>query len=50
MEALRFEQQEGDYYVIVRSEDLTYAWGRFKGRIDRENDPKPESGVPYEER
>ena len=50
MEALRFEQQEGDYHVIVRSEDLTYAWGRFKGRIDRENDPKPESGVPYEER
>lgn len=50
MEALRFEQQEGDYQVIVRSEDLTYAWGRFKGRIDRENDPKPESGVPYEER
>lgn len=50
MEALRFEQQNGDYQVIVRSEDLTYAWGRFKGRIDRENDPKPESGVPYEER
>ncbi len=50
MEALRFEHEGGEYQVIVRSEDLTYAWGRFKGRIDRENDPKPESGVPYEER
>ncbi len=50
MEALRFEQESGEYQVIVRSEDLSYAWGRFKGRIDRENDPKPESGVPYEER
>ncbi len=50
MEALRFEQQNGDYQVIVRSEDLGYAWGRFKGRIDREKDPKPESCVPYEER
>ncbi len=50
MEALRFEHEGGEYQVIVRSEDLAYAWGRFKGRIDRENDPKPESGVPYEER
>lgn len=50
MEALRFEQQNGDYQVIVRSEELTYAWGRFRGRIDRGNDPKPECVVPYEER
>ncbi len=50
MEALRFEHQHGDYQVIVRSEDLSYAWERFKGRIDRQTDPKPESDVPYEER
>ena len=50
MEALRFEHSNGDYQVIVRSEDLSYAWERFKGRIDHSNDPKPESSVPYEER
>lgn len=50
MEALRFEHQDGDYQVIVRSEDLSYAWERFKGRIDHDNDPKPESALPYEER
>ena len=43
MEALRFEHQDGDYQVIVRSEDLSYAWERFKGRIDYDNDPKPNS-------
>lgn len=50
MEALRFEHQDGDYQVIVRSEDLSYAWERFKGRIDYDNDPKPNSAMPYEER
>ena len=50
MEALRFEHQDGDYQVIVRSEDLSYAWERFKGRIDHDNDPKPDSTIPYEER
>jgi len=50
MEALRFEHQDGDYQVIVRSEDLSYAWERFKGRIDHDNDPKPDSAMPYEER
>lgn len=50
MDALRFEHQNGDYQVIVRSEDLSYAWERFKGRIDRTNDSKSESDVPYEER
>ena len=50
MEALRFEHSNGDYQVIVRSEDLSYAWERFKGRIDHDNDPKQESIVPYEER
>lgn len=50
MEALRFEHQDGDYQVIVRSEDLSYAWERFKGRIDHDNDPKPDSVMPYEER
>ena len=50
MEALRFEHQDGEYQVIVRSEDLSYAWERFKGRIDHENDSKPESAMPYEER
>lgn len=50
MEALRFEHQFGAYQVIVRSEDLSYAWERFKGRIDRANDSKPKSDVPYEER
>ena len=35
MEALRFEHQFGAYQVIVRREDLSYAWERFKGRIDR---------------
>ena len=50
MEALRFEHQYGDYQVIVRSEDLSYAWERFRGRIDRANDSKSGSDVPYEER
>ena len=50
MEALRFEHQDGDYQVIVRSEDLSYAWERFKGHIDHDNDPKPDSTIPYEER
>ena len=50
MEALRFEHQFGDYQVVVRSEDLSYAWERFKSRIDRTSDSRPESDVPYEER
>lgn len=50
MEALRFEHKDGDYQVIIRSEDLSYAWERFKGRIDHDNDPKPDSAIPYEER
>ena len=45
MEALRFEHQDGDYQVIVRSEDLSYAWERFKGRIDYDNDSKPNYAI-----
>ena len=51
MEALRFEHSNGDYQVIVRSEDMSYAWERFKGRIRTiETIPSQESSVPYEER
>ena len=31
---LQFTHKEGDYEVIVRTQDIVYSWQRFKGRID----------------
>lgn len=33
-EVLRFIHKEGDYEVVVRTQDIGYSWQRFKGRID----------------
>ena len=33
-EVLRYIHKDGDYEVIVRTQDISYSWLRFKGRID----------------
>ena len=33
-EVLRLKHAEGDYEVIVRTQDIGYSWSRFKSRID----------------
>lgn len=33
MDVLVLKQEQGDYEIILRSDDISYAWEKFKGRI-----------------
>ena len=47
-EVLRFIHKEGDYEVVVRTQDIGYSWQRFKGRIDYTRRTNPEVCAPRE--
>ena len=44
MEVLRFIH--ADYDVIVRTQDISYSWERFKGRINYSRTQNHEVGAP----
>ncbi len=46
MEVLHYIHKEGDYEVIVRTQDISYSWQRFKGRIDYTRRTNPEVCAP----
>lgn len=47
-EVLRYIHKEGDYEVIVHSQDINYSWQRFKGRIDYTRRTNPNICSPRE--
>ncbi|MBQ0088067.1 MAG: DUF2357 domain-containing protein [Prevotellaceae bacterium] len=47
-EVLRYIHKEGDYEVVVRTQDISYSWQRFKGRIDYTRRTNPEVSAPRE--
>lgn len=47
-EVLRFIHKEGDYEVVVRTQDIGYSWQRFKGRIDYTRRTNSEVCAPRE--
>ena len=47
-EVLRYIHKEGDYEVVVRTQDISYSWQRFKGRIDYTRRTNPDVSAPRE--
>lgn len=45
---LHFTHVEGNYEVIVRTQDITYSWQRFRGRIDYTRRTNPAVNAPRE--
>lgn len=47
-EVLRYIHADRDYEVIVRTQDISYSWERFKGRINYAHRSNPEIDAPKE--
>ena len=47
-EVLRYIHKEGDYEIVVRTQDISYSWQRFKGRIDYTRRTNPDVSAPRE--
>ena len=45
-EVLRLKHTEGDYEVIVRTQDIGFSWKKFKSRIDYAKKSNPEIDAP----
>ena len=45
---LHFTHVGDDYEVIVRTQDITYSWQRFRGRIDYTRRTNPAVNAPRE--
>ena len=45
-EVLRLKHSDGDYEVIVRTQDIGFSWKKFESRIRYAKDSNPEIDAP----